>query len=70
MTERDMSTVDLEVGASMTAHQNVYLGEALIARVEVSLLVLEADDGRVSLLVDQDTQLTPDVSVEDLRSHS
>lgn len=70
MTERDINIIELTEGATAVVHQEVYLGEVLIAQVKVGITVLGAEDGTTSLLVDQETDLTPAVSLDELRSHS
>lgn len=55
MRQRDISTIDLDKGETSMIHTKVHVGGVLIATVEVTIMVLEADDGHLKLMVDQNT---------------
>lgn len=54
--QKDTSIIDLDVGDDATIHTRVHRGVTLLATVEVHIMVLEADDGHLKLLVEQDTR--------------
>lgn len=59
--QRDISTLDLDQGASASIHTNVRIDDVIVAKVNVDIMVLEADDGHLSLMVDQNTEVVDDV---------
>lgn len=58
--QKDTSIIDLDVGDDATIHTRVHKGVVLLATVEVNIMVLEADDGHLKLLVEQDTKTHDD----------
>ena len=62
MQQLDVSTIDLDRGGSATIHTKVHSGDAVLATVDVTILVLEAKDDHLILLVEQDT-VTHDVAM-------
>ncbi len=58
--QRDLSTIDLDVGESATIHTRIHKGVALLATVEATITVLKAEDGHLTLAVDQDTKTHDD----------
>ncbi len=61
---RDISTIDLDKGQTADIHTNVYVGSVLVAKVHATVMVLEAEDGHLSLMVDQNTEVVDDVRIE------
>ncbi len=55
-TERDISIMDLDRGEAATILTNAYVGDECVAVVKVHILVLEAKDDHLTLLVEQDTE--------------
>ena len=62
-TIQDLSIIDLAVDATANVHTNVVIDDVLVAVVNAKLTVLTAEDGRVSLAVDQETILTDGVHI-------
>ena len=62
-TIQDLSIIELAEDATANIHTDVYVDDTLVAVVNAKITVLTAEDGHVSLAVDQETILTDDVHV-------